>query len=101
LNASSSSRSEWNRRRSRNRDHFVLAGEPRDRHDVMQRHRRLVHDDAAEHDEPGDHHRVAVAALGADEARQSDRSAAPATLSTGTIRTRPDCCSACCIARAV
>jgi hypothetical protein len=33
-----------------------------------------VHDDATEHDEPGDHHRVAVATLGTDEARQSDRS---------------------------
>ena len=54
-------------------DHFVLTRQPRQRRGIAQRHRRLVRDDPAEHDEAGDQHGVAVAAFGADEARQADR----------------------------
>ena len=58
---------------SRHGERLVLAGEARDRHGVGERDRRIVGHDAAEHDEPGDEQRVAVAALGADEAREADR----------------------------
>ena len=45
-----------------------------DGHHVVERDRRSVRHDAAEHDESGDQDHVAAPALGADEPRQPDRS---------------------------
>ena len=62
---------------------------------------RLRHD-AAEHDQAGDHHRVAVAALGADEAREADRARrARNVLDRSEACDDPARCSTCCMARAV
>ena len=89
------------RRRGWHRDHLVLAGQPRDRCDVPQRHRRAVHHDAAEHDEARHHHRVAAATLGADEPGEADRARRSWDVFYRRRCTMPARWSTCCITRAV
>ena len=90
------------RRRRRHVNHFVLARQPRNRRDVVQRHRRLLGDDRAEHDEAGDQQRVAIAAFGADETREADQSRPRRGRSRlSTVRAMPVRCTTCCMTRAV
>ncbi len=56
-------------------DDLVLARQARDRREVFHRDGRLVRHERAHHDEAGDHHGIALAALGAEELRHADRTA--------------------------
>ncbi len=60
------------RARRGNDDHFVFAGEARDRRGVGERDRRAVDDHAAHHHQPGDQQRARIAALALDESREAD-----------------------------
>ena len=63
------------RRIRRHHDDLDFLGEPRDRRHLVERHRRLVHGERADHDEAVDHQLVAVALGAVDELRDADAAA--------------------------
>ena len=63
------------RRIRRHDDDLGFLGEARDRRHLVERHRRLVHQERADHDEAVDHELVAVALRAVDELREADGAA--------------------------
>ncbi len=59
----------------RNDDRLILAGQARDRGDVLERHRRLVGEDGADHDIAADDQGVRIAGRLAGELRKADGAA--------------------------
>ncbi len=62
-------------RGSRNDDHFIFAGEARNRRRHVERDRRLVGEDGAHHDEAVDHQHIALALFLVDQLGEPDGAA--------------------------